>query len=136
MLRTLNQNQAFFIALLAEAARIRPDELIRDVPEEALNDTKSSRGEHNPTASLGFEPLPPDAEQLAALRDAIATLTTGGRGELYDLARAGQGDLAPRDWERGLADAALLGEQAAAVLLDDPDLHDHLLKGLYAVETA
>ena len=65
MLRTLNQNQAFFIALLAEAARIRPDELIRDVPEEAL-----------------------------------------------------------------------LGEQAAAVLLDDPDLHDHLLKGLYAVETA
>ena len=101
-----------------------------------MSDTKSSRGEHNPTASLGFEPLPPDAEQLAALRDAIATLTTGGRGELYDLARAGQGDLAPRDWERGLADAALLGEQAAAVLLDDPDLHDHLLKGLYAVETA
>jgi hypothetical protein len=136
MMRKLNQTQAFFIALLAQAARIRRDELLRDIPEDALSDTKSSRGAHNPTASLGFEPLPPDAEQLAALRDAIATLTAGGREELYTLARVGQGDLAPRDWDRGLADAALLGEQASAALLDDPDLHDHLLKGLYSVERA
>jgi hypothetical protein len=136
MLRRLNQNQAFFIALLAEAARLRRDELLRNVPEGALSDTKSCRGEHNPTASLGFEPLPPDAEQLAALRDAIAALTVGGREELFALARVGQGDLAPRDWKRGLADAAFLGEQAGAVLLDDPDLHDHLLKGLYAVKGA
>ena len=68
MLRKLNQNQAFFVALLAQAARIRRDELLRNVPEDALSDTKSSRGEHNPAASFGFEPLPPDAEQLILRR--------------------------------------------------------------------
>jgi hypothetical protein len=48
----------------------------------------------------------------------------------------GQGDLAAQDWDRGLTDAALLGKSAAAAVLDDPDLHDHLVKGLYEMERA
>ena len=103
-----------------------------NVSEEDLVGTKSSRGEHNPTVLLGFEPLPPDAEQLTALREAISSLTPEGRAELHALMRVGQGDLAAQDWDRGLDEAALLGEQAVGALLDDPDLHDHLVKALYA----
>jgi len=125
MLRALNKDQAHFVALLAKVARMQRDKLLGNVSEEDLVGTKSSRGEHNPTVLLGFEPLPPDAEQLTALREAISSLTPEGRAELHALMRVGQGDLAAQDWDRGLDEAALLGEQAVA-LLDDPDLHDHL----------
>jgi len=136
MLREMNKDQAYFIALLAQVARIQRDKLLGNVAENDLGETKSSRGEHNPTALLGFEPLPADAEQLTALREAINALTPEGRAELYALTRVGQSDLAAQDWDRGLTDAALLGESAAAAVLDDPDLHDHLVKGLYEMERA
>ena len=136
MLREMNKDQAYFIALLAQVARIQRDKLLGNVAENDLGETKSSRGEHNPTALLGFEPLPADAEQLTALREAINALTPEGRAELYALTRVGQSDLAAQDWDRGLTDAALLGKSAAAAVLDDPDLHDHLVKGLYEMERA
>ena len=136
MLRGMNKDQAYFIALLVQVARVQRDKLLGNVAENDLGGTKSSRGEHNPTALLGFEPLPADAEQLTALREAISALTPEGRAELYVLTRVGQGDLAAQDWDRGLDEAALLGEQAVGTLLDDPDLHDHLVKGLYELERA
>ena len=134
MLRALNKDQVHFVALLAKVARMQRDKLLGNVAEDDLSETKSSRGEHNPTALLGFEPLPPDAEQLTALREAIGSLTADGRAELHVLMRIGLGDLAAEDWNRGLDEAALLGEQAVGALLDDPDLHDHLEKGLYETE--
>ena len=136
MLRALNKDQAHFIALLAKVARMQRDKLLGNVAEKDLGEPKSSRGEHNPTAVLGFEPLPPDAKQLTALREAIGSLTPHGRAELYTLMRIGQGDLAAQEWDRGLDEAALLGEQAVGALMDDPDLHDHLEKGLYETEEA
>ena len=136
MLRAMNKDQAYFIALLAQAARVQRDKLLGNVAESDLGGTKSSRGAHNPMALLGFEPLPAGAEQLTALRDAIGTLAPEGRAELYVLSRIGLGDLAAQDWDRGLEEAALLGEQAVGALLDDPDLHDHLVKGLYETERA
>ena len=136
MLRELNKDQAHFIARLAQAARMQRDKILGNVAEEDLGGTRPSRGEHNPTAWLGFEPLPPDSEQLTALREAIDSLTPGGRAELCALMRVGQGDLAAQGWRRGLRDAALRGESAVAALLDDADLHDHLVKGLYETERA
>ena len=136
MLRAMNKDQAYFIALLAQVARVQRDKLLGNVAENDLGGTKSSRGAHNPTALLGFEPLPADSEQLTALREAISALAPEGRAELYVLTRMGQGDLAAQDWDRRLDEAALLGEQAVGALLDDPDLHDHLVKGLYEMERA
>jgi hypothetical protein len=46
--------------------------------------------------------------------------------------RIGQGDLATRKWYRGLREAEMLGEETiTAAIIEDPDLHDHLTKGLY-----
>ena len=132
MLRDLNVDQAQFIALLAKTARTQRDALLGNVAERDLDGVTPGRGEHNPTAELGLEPLPAEASQTAALREAIASLSTAARRELYALMRVGQGHLAAKKWRRGLSEAERIGESAmTAAIIDDPDLHDHLAKGLY-----
>jgi len=132
MLKDLNVDQARFIALLARSARSQRDALLGAVAEEELDGTTPGRGEHNPTAELGFEPLPAENPQTAALREAIASLSGTARQELYALMRIGQGHLAAKKWHRGLSEAEALGQDAiTAVMIDDADLHDHITKGLY-----
>ena len=137
MLRELNRDQAQFVAMLAKAARMQRDSSIAEVREADLAETKPARGEHNPTAGLGFVALPEDASQLTMLREAVDALTPAGRSELYALMRLGQGELAAKKWNRGLTEARTLGDDSiTASLLEDPDLHDHLMKGLYEAKLA
>ena len=108
------------------------DALLGHVAERDLNGTIPGRGEHNPTAELGFEGLAAADSQMAALREAVVALLPAARQELYALMRIGQGNLAAKKWHRGLSEAELLGEDAVtAAIMDDADLHDHLTKGLY-----
>jgi hypothetical protein len=135
MLKDLNVDQARFIALLAKAARTQRDELLGNVAESDLGGVQPGRGEHNPTAALGYEPLPPEDAQATALRDAIFALTGPSRGELYTLMRIGQGHLGAKDWRRGLSEAELLGDATVtAAIIEDADLHDHITKGLYEAD--
>jgi Protein of unknown function (DUF3775) len=135
MLRKLSVEQARWVANLAKAAREDRDALLDNVAEDDLSRTSPVRGERNPTAALGFDPLPPDALTITALREAIGSLSSAARSELYVLMRLGQGHLAPGEWRRGLTEAAAAGDQTiAGAMIDDPDLHDHLLKGLYELK--
>jgi hypothetical protein len=132
MLKDLNSNQARFIAILARAARAQRDMLLGKATGEDLGQPNAARGQHNPTAALGFEPLQPDAPQVVALGEAIAALSETARRELYALMRIGQGHLAAKKWHRGISDAEQLGDgTVTATLMEDPDLHDHIAKGLY-----
>jgi hypothetical protein len=46
--------------------------------------------------------------------------------------RIGQGQLTAKKWHRGISDAELLGDDTVmAALMENPDLHDHITKGLY-----
>lgn len=137
MLKALNADQVNFVALLAKAARLQRDELLGNVAESDLTELKSARGEHNPTATFGFEPVSEEAPQLTALREAITGLSSAERSELYALMRIGQGQLAPRQWHRGIVETMTLGDETiTALLIEDPDLHDHLVKALYEVGLA
>ena len=108
------------------------DALLGNVAEEDLDGVTPGRGEHNPTAELGFEPLAAEDSQTAALREAIASLSAAARQKLYVLMRIGQGHVAAKKWHRGLSEAEALGQDAiTAAIMDDADLHDHLAKGLY-----
>jgi len=133
MLKALSIDQARFIALLARNARVQRDAVLGHVAEKELDGEKAARGEHNPTAALGLDPLSTDALQpTAALSDAVTSLPVESRHELYTLMRIGQGHLAAEKWHRGLSEAVALGDAAVvAAITDDPDLHDHLAKGLY-----
>jgi hypothetical protein len=137
MLKELRVDQARFIALLGRTARTQRDALLGNVAEDDLGGMTPGRGEHNPTAELGLEPLPANASQLDALRDAITSLSDMARRELYVLMRVGQGDLATKKWYRGLSESELLGQDTiTAALLEDADLHDHLTKALYEAKLA
>jgi hypothetical protein len=137
MLKDLNRDQAEFVAVLARAVRAQRDSSITEVREADLAEPKPVRGEHNPMGRLGFVALPEDAQQLTMLREAVDSLTPAGRSELYALMRLGQGDLAVKKWHRGLTEASTLGDDTVtAALLEDPDLHDHLMKGLYEAKLA
>jgi hypothetical protein len=132
MLKDLNVDQARFIAILARIARAQRDALIGDIDEKALAEFMPARGEHNPTAALGFEPLSPGAPQMDALRNSITGLSEAARREVYALMRVGQGHLAANKWHRGLSEAEALGDDTiTATLLEDTDLHEHIAKGLY-----
>lgn len=135
MLKELNVDQARFVALLAKAARAQRDDVLGNVAETNLSGLKAARGEHNPTATLGFDPVRENAPQTTALREAVASLSPTARAELYTLMRIGQRDLAAAKWHRGVSEAALLGDATiVAAMLEDADLHDHLMKGLYEAD--
>jgi hypothetical protein len=137
MLTHLNVDQARFIALLAKAARAQRDALLGKAKEQSLGEAPAARGEHNPTAPLGLDPLPEASPQAAELRAAIESLSSDARAELYTLKRIGEGDLAADKWHRGIAEADLLGDAAViADILEDADLHDHVMKGLYEAQLA
>jgi hypothetical protein len=138
MFKDLHVDQARFIALLANTARAQRDALLGNVAEKDLDGLTPGRGEHNPTVELGIEPLPADASRAAAaLREAINSLAEPARRELYALMRIGQGHLAAKKWDYGLSEAEMLGNSAiTAAITDDPDLHDHLTKGLYETKHA
>ena len=112
--------------------------MLGNVAEKDLDGLTPGRGEHNPTVELGIEPLPADASRpAAALREAINSLSEPARRELYALMRIGQGHLAAKKWDYGLSEAEMLGNSAiTAAITDDPDLHDHLTKGLYETKHA
>jgi hypothetical protein len=137
MLTALNVDQARFVAMLAKAARAQRDDLLGNTAEDDLAPLSAARGEHNPTALLGLEPLRPGASQTEALRQALAALSPEARSELYTLMRIGQGDLAANKWHRGLSEASLLGDAAiTGAIVEDADLHDHIMKGLYEARAA
>lgn len=137
MLKALSIDQARFVALLAKIARAQRDDLLGNVSEDDLAELKAARGEHNPTAALGFDPLRPAASQTEVLKEAVESLSPQARAELYTLVRVGQGDLAADKWHRGLSEAALLGDETTTgAIIENPDLHDHIMKGLYEAKLA
>ena len=136
MLQELSADQARQIADLAKTARTARDVILDNVPEEDLGVPRSARGEHNPAGTLGFDPLPLDDPALIELRATVCALVPAARAELFVLMRMGQGDFAICDWDRGLSEAALLGDDTIlAALTEDADLHEHLSKALYELGT-
>lgn len=134
MLRQLTADQAHRIAALAKTAREARDAILDNVPDEDLGEPPVARGEHNPTAAFGLDPLPPDDPAIVALRQALIALGPAPRSELFVLMRMGQGDFAICDWDRALSEAELLGDETVtAAIIEDPDLHDRITKGLYEV---
>ncbi|GLQ79602.1 hypothetical protein GCM10007881_31210 [Mesorhizobium huakuii] len=137
MLKALNVDHARFIGLLARSARTQRDRLLGNVQEQDLAGPAPVRGEHNPTAEFGLEPFPSDSSPTVLLREALSDLSEKSLCELYALMRVGQGHLAARKFYRGVSEAQTLGsEMVVSTLIEDPDLHDHIAKALFATKLA
>jgi hypothetical protein len=49
-------------------------------------------------------------------------------------ALAGRGDYGLGDWERAMSEANRLSDIDASFFIEQPDLHEHLMKGVYELE--
>ena len=137
MLMELEARQAHHITRLAQAAREARDGLLHGVSDETVNEPHPAKGEQDRIGAGGFDVLRADDPALSALRQAIGDLGPAARSELFALMRIGQGELAAKDWERGLSEAETLGDEGVGgVLSDDIDLPTHLEKGLYELGAA
>jgi hypothetical protein len=135
MLTKLTSSRVRLIAELANAARNARDEVAHGIPQ--VGEPHPARGEHDRTGMGDFDLLPPGDRSVTALRNEIRLLDPGARSELFALMRIGQGELAAADWERGLSEAARLGDESVnGILADDIDLQSHLSRGLYELRLA
>ena len=136
MLEQLTSVEAHRIAQLARAARNVRDRMLRGVSDETVSEPHPAKGEQDRIGAGGFDILPADDRTVAALRGAISRLPPAARSELYVLMRIGQGDLATADFQRGIAEAANLGDESIGdILADDIDLQSHLDRGLFELGT-
>jgi hypothetical protein len=134
MLYELEVLEARRIADLALDARKTRDLLLEKIPEADLGEPLTTRGEHNPSAGLVLNGALDREPSVVALREAIAALPRDIRDKLWVLTRIGRGELAILDWEDAMAAAsATAGNDIEADLLGEPDLHNCLHKGLYAL---
>lgn len=132
MLHELDVLEARRIAELAADLRMVRNRLLEKIPEEELGEPPPERGAHNPASDLALDAALARAPAFAALRDAIAALPREIREKLWVVAETGRGQLAILDWDQALAEASVMSDEAiAGRLLEDPDLHDVLRKGLY-----
>jgi len=122
------------ISELAKAARSARDEMLSEVGVEDLGQPRPARGEHNPAAALGLDPLPFDHPAREALREALAAVSTDARRELQALLWIGRGDYGTAEWEKAFTDTASASDLPVEQLTSEADLHDLLMKGLYELK--
>ena len=137
MLHELDALEVRRIADLAAALRTARDRLLEQVPEAEFGEPEAERGAHEPLRELAPGAALAGAPEYLALREAIAGLPRDIRTRLWVVAEIGRGQFAILDTERALAEASVMSDQAIADrLIEDPDLHDILAKGLYQLGAA
>lgn len=135
MLETITVKQVKQIADLANRARIASDRALVELPGRDLDEPKPARGEYNPAATIGLDPLPADHPARVALRNAVAALSEEARAELLALIWVGRGEYGFKDWQRALSAATATRPAAdSAILTEQADLHELLTKGLYELK--
>ncbi len=137
MLHELDKLEVRRIAELAAALRARRDRLLETTREADFGEPGPQRGPRNPLGGMPFDAVLGTTPEFAALRDAITALPREIRETLWGVAETGRGRFATLDWNQAVAEAAAMTDGAiAARLLENPDLHDVLRKGLYELSAA
>ena len=132
MLEKITVAEVKHIAEMAKAARDARDQMLDKIRDEDVGELAPAKGEHNPAGGLGRDPLPPEHPVRAALQDAITALPASARVELRALLSIGQGDYAAKTWEQAVADASNARDDVTtAMLVEQADLHEYLMKALY-----
>ena len=137
MLHELDVLEARHIAALAADARKVRDQLLQDVPDLDLGEPNPARGEHNPVVNLLLNGVLAMHPEFVALRDAVAALPRDIREKLWVIAQIGRGNVAILGWDEAIAATSTMSDDdLLSGMVADPDLHDHVHKGLYELGAA
>lgn len=133
MLKNCTYDDAERIAGLAKAARQQRDRILTEVAEAKFGEPKPARGQHDPTSTIGLDPLPLDHPARRALERAIASLPDEARWELQALVWIGCGDYGAGQWNKAVDIASRSPNASVETLAANADLHEHITKGLYEI---
>lgn len=136
MLQHVTIEQVKEIARLARAAREARDSMLNDVHNPDPAQPEPARGRHVPSASLGFQPLPPGHHARVALEQAISALPAEAATELRALMWMARGDFGANELDKAREASAAARSPVPASLMDRADLHDLLMKALYELKLA
>ncbi|HEY0183213.1 MAG TPA: DUF3775 domain-containing protein [Rhodopila sp.] len=137
MLYELDVLEARHIADLAMDMRDVRDRMLTPMRDADLSEPEPAHGEHNPLGEVVLSDVLVGEPAFVALHGALVALPADIRDKLWVLTQIGRGSLAVSRWDHAIDTAeALPGDCVIGNLLDDPDLHDHLRKGLYLVGAA
>lgn len=138
MLDRLTVDEVKRAAALAEEADADRRSFLASLRSADLGGQEKERGSRTPTDLDRLDMLPEGASPaLEELQRFLADLTVEQRLELRALAMIGRGDFAANQWEEAVGEAARPPDAAdTADLAEKVLLHDDLMKGLYALDTA
>lgn len=137
MLHELDVLEVQNIADLALAARKVRDHMLEKIADVDLGEPVPARGEHNPGHDVALNGVLAGQAEFIALREALIALPREIREKTWVISQIGRGDRAILDWNTSLDAASRLGDDnIVGDLLGEPDLHDLLRKGLYALGAA
>ena len=136
MLEMLASLQVRSLADKARAAREARDQMLRGVREERFGEQRPARGAHNPAAEIGLDLLPETDPNRTALVQALTEFPQAVLRELWALMLIGRGDYGLTEWDEALLEAKRLRELDVGMFLEQPDLHEHLMKATYELERA
>ena len=137
MLYELEVLEARHIADLAQDACSARDRVLKRIRATNVQEPRAARGAHTAGARAVFDAAMAALPEQVALRHAIASLPRDIQEKLWATALVGRGEGAISGWNESLRSAGQLSDEAlAADLVDDPNLHDCLRKGLYVLGDA
>ncbi len=134
MLHELDALEVYRIAELAADARQARERLIEKVPPTALGEPKPGRGPHNPAHDVMLDSVLASKPEFVALREGIVSLPRDILQSVWTVMEIGRERFAAGQWEQALAQASPLRDaDIVAALMDEPDLHECLSRGLYVL---
>ena len=136
MLEQLAAMQVRDLAAKARVARDARDRVLAHVREEAFHEPKPERTGHDPAADSGVNVIPEANPERLALAKALSALPASALRELWALMLIGQGDYGLKDWQRAITEANRILDLDANMFMEQPDLHEHLMKAVYEIERA
>jgi hypothetical protein len=134
MLEQLAAVQVRGLALKARAARDARDRVLAHVRDQAFREPKPERAGHDSAADSGVNVIPEANPERLALAKALSALPVPALRELWALMLIGQGDYGLKDWQRAIAEANRILDLDANMFMEQPDLHEQLMKAVYELE--
>ena len=136
MLECLASVEIRALADKARAARDAAERLLHGVHDAEVGEPKPARRRPDQGPAIRLDLLAESDPHRRALVESLSALPPMARRELWALVLIGRGDYGLRDWERAMSEANRLSDIDASFFIEQPDLHEHLMKGVYELERA
>lgn len=134
MFEALASVQIRALAEKALAVREAGEEKLRGVRDAAFGEPRPARRQPEPGADVAVDALSEGEPHRRAFVEALSSLPLPARRELWALVLIGRGDYGLDEWDQAVMEAGRLSDFDARVFLEQPDLHDHLMKAVYEIE--